>query len=333
MTTSDRGPMRMQNVAGDAPIDTIGKGPKRDLPIEFESVNGLLDHMAQYVRDYWLGENARDKDDKNKQFMPMVTAVCANGDIVPMMVGTNFDEESKDDFVEMCQMNFQKWGVERYVFASEAWLACYDGSAAKDALDGGKPRLQPSQVEGRIEVVTIQAVDRDGSHAFAALEMVRDWQTGLVVELKEYQMERSIPPDMRDPTKQFKASGRFMSLLDGHKPPKNPMLNEHNMVMQRMFRSLLNAPEEMLRDQFAKSGADHKPLYDAGKALLAEMETCWQMLGEAKTHNEQRAVASVLNGLMLKARTHIMAVLMKGGINPNDLPGMMSGMKPRESAH
>ncbi len=312
---TDRGGMKFENVAGDAPVDTIGKGPKRDLPVDFETVNGLIDHMTRYVRDYWLGEDARDKDDAKKQFLPMVTAVCANGDIVPMMIGTNFDEDSKDDLVEMCQINFNKWGVVRYVFASEAWLASYEGDAARAELDK-KDRLPPSQVESRVEVMTIQAVDRDGTHAFAALEMVRDWSTGLVTDLKEFQIERAVPPDMRKPGSQMQFKGRFSTLMDPHVPPKNPLLDAQNQQMIKMFSTVLNPPEEMLRERYKSLGKDHKPIFEAGKKLLADMQSCWDMMEKAETVAEQRAILDVLNKLNGDAQKHLMKVLLDGGITP-----------------
>ena len=315
--TTERGEMRMESIGGNVSEDEIGKGPKKDLPIEFETVNGMLDHMVNYIRDYWLGPNARDPKDKDKSFTPMITAVCANGDILPIVIGSSFDEDSKDDLVEMCQKNFQKWGVVRYVFASEAWIASYTGDDAQKAMkDPNRP--MPSQMENRIEAMTIQAIDKDGSQASAALEMVRDWQTGLVTDLKEHMMDRAVPPDMRKPGA-LKLAGRFASLLDGYTKPKNPLDNPNNAMMVTMFKTVLNPPEEMLRAKFEERGLDYRPTYEAGKALLAKLEIGWDLMEKADTRSQQRVVAEGLNELMLQARTHIMQMMMTTGMLPDDL--------------
>lgn len=315
--TTERGEMRMESIGGNVLEHEIGKGPKKDLPIEFESVNGMLDHMITYVRGFWLGPDARDKDDKDKSFMPMITAVCENGDILPIMVGSGMDEASKDDLVEMCQKNFQQWGVVRYVFASEAWIASYSGDAAREAMDNPN-RPMPSQMENRIEAMTIQAIDKDGSQASAALEMVRDWQTGLVTDLKEHMIDRAVPSDMRKEGS-MKLAGRFTSLLDGFTKPKNPLHSPQNAMMVTMFKTVLNPPEEMLRDKFEERGLDYRPTYEAGKALLAKLEIGWDLMEKAETRSQQRIVAQGLNELMLEARAHIMTMMAATGMLPDDL--------------
>lgn len=317
MTTTERGTMRMESIGGNLPEHEIGKGPKKDLPIEFETVNGMLDHMVNYVRDFWLGPNARDPQDKDKSFTPMITAVCANGDILPIVIGTSFDEESKDDLVEMCQKNFAAWGVVRYVFASEAWIASYSGDDAQKAMkDPNRP--MPSQVESRIEAMTIQVIDKDGSQASAALEMVRDWQTGLVTDLKEHLMDRFVPSDVRKGSG-MKLAGRFASLLEGHQKPKNPMHSPHNAMMVNMFKQVLNPPETMMRAKFEAVGQDHRPTMEAGKAILEKLEMGWKLMEDAQTRSEQRVIAEGLNTLMLEARAHIMTMMMTTGMLPDEL--------------
>ena len=166
----------MQILASTADVMQIGKGPRKPLAKDYSSVENLAAHMVQYLREWW----AEPEQTVESEFQPMLIAVCKNGDIVPIVVSSDFDADGKDAFADQCRTMFELWDVERYVFTSEAWMA-----PGRIGASEGLPRNEmPSQREDRMEVVIVTAVERERS-IFICLEMVRDWITGKITDLRE----------------------------------------------------------------------------------------------------------------------------------------------------
>lgn len=151
-------------------VKNIGKGPVKKLPEEFRSSQSLHDHLVAAHRTFYAN------GDKDAMLKPMLMVVCANGDIVPIL--TEFsDEDGKEKFAATMRRAFRTWNVIRYAFVSESWMATYDDRS----LSGG----MPSQREDRKEIVVTFAMERDGASVMSVLELIRDWNTGKVSELRE----------------------------------------------------------------------------------------------------------------------------------------------------
>ena len=151
-------------------FNKIGKGPSKEVPEEFRSAQSLHDHLVATHREFYAN------GDKDAMLQPMLMVVCGNGDIVPIM--TEFaDEDGKEKFSALMRKAFRAWNVTRYAFVSESWMATYDDRS----LSGG----MPSQREDRKEIVVTFAMERNGESVMSVLELIRDWNTGKVSDLRE----------------------------------------------------------------------------------------------------------------------------------------------------
>lgn len=175
-------------------ISEIGRGPQVEMDPIFGSVDTMCGFMTTQHHEYF----ARPDTQADDQYRPMLFAVCENGQVVPILTDFSSDQE-KDFFCAQMAVAFKLWRVVRYSFAMEAWFAT-------DITEENK-HLAPSQREDRKEMIFTSVIDKDGSSAFSALEMIRDWQTGKVTELR----------DMTDQFKGTEFGGRFANLL-GNKP-------------------------------------------------------------------------------------------------------------------
>lgn len=175
-------------------VTQIGRGPKVEMDPIFGSVQTMCDYMTAQHKEYFAHADAEADD----QYRPMLFAVCENGEIVPILTDFQSDEQ-KDFFCAQMAVAFKLWRVVRYAFAMEAWFT--------DNVTEENKHIAPSQRDDRKEMIFTSVIDKDGSTAFSSLEMIRDWTTGKVTEL-------------RDTTDRFKGTdfgGRFANLL-GNKP-------------------------------------------------------------------------------------------------------------------
>jgi hypothetical protein len=250
--------MSMQILSSIADVTKIGKGPKKPLGKDYRSVKNLAAHMVQYLRDWW----ADPEQDGSSEFRPMVIAVCKNGDIVPIVVDASFDEDNKDAFVEQCRTMFKVWGVERYVFTSEAWLA---ESRQEDTSRGVPKEDMPSQREDRLEVTIVTAIER-GKSVFTCLEMIRDWDTGKVNELREMKEIFGAPVSQLEGL----SKGRFSTMLE---EPVAPEVPDNLQYTLDVLRVVLDVPEAMRSDikdfdRWKKHGASLSARLEAAVAQI-----------------------------------------------------------------
>lgn len=249
--------------------DTIGKGPKKPLPRRFQTLDGLLDAHEEHVRAWWKEHGS----DASASHRPMIIAVCKNGDIVPVMAMLAFDEAMKDQFADHMRGLLHQWRAERYVFISEAWLAEID--TTKD--DPGWEHLPPSQRNDRKEIMMLVAADRKKTKE-RMLEMVRDWTTGCVTELKA------------DPKRDEAAAsmgGRFSTLLQ---PLDNPLDAEEHQERLTLLETALH-----LRGAVPERIDDFKRTRDWGRALWAEVEAARKAVESAVTKADMDAACDRFN--------------------------------------
>lgn len=162
---------KLTMLEGPGPMDQIGKGPPTEPAPPFASLDGLLDYHTTMLRGYWLDEE-REPDD---QYAPMIVCVCGNGDVVPIVASGAFGNEGdKDSFAKFMRERMKEWGVVRYVFMSEAWVARMN--------DQSDVTLMPSERPDREEVMILVAADQEQAKS-RTLIMQRDWSTGLVTDL------------------------------------------------------------------------------------------------------------------------------------------------------
>lgn len=143
----------------------IGRGPKKVLPSRYRSVQGLHDHLGrEAMASYAIGPKAT--------VQPMLTAVCQNGDVVPLLVAYQSDA-AREEFYEQTRMLFRLWNVVRFGFMFEAWLTRHQGAISPLRTDDSS----------RMEVLLTFAVGK-GEVVQSANELVRDWKTGAVTKFK-----------------------------------------------------------------------------------------------------------------------------------------------------
>jgi len=104
-----------------------------------------------------------------------------NGEIVPVMLASMPKKYAdKKNMVACVRQKLEELGdVYMFAFLSEGWSLPPMSPAELRAL-----KTSPTQSEHRIEVVNTFIGHRDGTRCFVMHELVRDWQSGHVVELK-----------------------------------------------------------------------------------------------------------------------------------------------------
>jgi hypothetical protein len=146
-------------------IDDLNGAPEQAVPEQFASVEAMLNATTERAQDMIIGRGT------DEVLTPTWTMVTVKGQMVVFATPFDGGDGYKDIIAE----------------AMEEW-------------DKGD-RRPPSEREDRIEVVLITVADKSGSWV-RTLEMVRDWETGKVIELKQQ--------------KEFKDEaheGRFANLL------------------------------------------------------------------------------------------------------------------------
>jgi hypothetical protein len=281
---------------GEGDPSNIGQGPSKPVHPSHASTKALMHHLLDYVRDWWLKPSEEEKNDKTRSFSPMLIAVCANGDIVPIVAVMAFDEDQKEEFALNMRKKFQVWNVQRYAFISEAWVATYNGKDTRIPRKGGIPEhMRPVNRHDRKEVMSLAVVGKDEETEFYALELVRDWDTGLVTGLTPF--DAGITGVKKG--KGLQMSGRFMDLL---KPPPyegNPAMNPENMQQISMLSIILDMPEFM-RERYEKFGQDFDGLQAKGRDIKARMEAAYKKLAKAP-EPEWDSLCKVLEAIMGEA--------------------------------
>jgi hypothetical protein len=268
------GKMEMHSV-GEGDSSQIGKGPAKPVDPSHASTKALVRHLRRYAKDWWLKAPDDERNDKSRSFAPMIIAVCANGDLVPVVAAMAFDEDEKEHFALHMRKMFQEWNVVRYAFMSEAWVATYEGPDPR--VDGGLPEhLKPANRHDRKEVITICAASKNEESDFYALEMIRDWNTGLVVDLVPLDTGMRGVPKGRG----LKMSGRFMELLEPPPYVGNPALDPENVSQFAMLSVILEAPEFM-RDRYEKFGQDFEQVKATGLEIKQRLQTAVDNLENA----------------------------------------------------
>lgn len=276
---------------GDQPdLSTIGQGPAHDMPDQFKSVTGLANSLSDYVRSFWLEAEDAVRNDSDRSFMPMLLAVCANGDVAPIGVGISMDENTKDMFVSKMREMFKTWGVVRYGFVSECWVATYQGTPDQPG------RIMPSEHPDREEIMSIVVADLEGTVEARVLKMVRD--------------EKGIVSDLILDEEKSKMSGgngtsfggRFASLLkegehttDAHSTSAVEML--------AFVERVLTVPEAMRNvfgDEFDSLQADGLKILTRIRATVAEFQAAE---GPAETIAQMK-----LNALMAEVQGFMMRI-------------------------
>jgi hypothetical protein len=171
-------------------IDDLNGAPEQAVPEQFASVEAMLNATTERAQDMIIGRGT------DEVLTPTWTMVTVKGQLVVFATPFDGGDGYKDIIAEAMKKFMTEAKVVRYSFISEAWAA----SPLKEEWDKGD-RRPPSEREDRIEVVLITVADKSGSWV-RTLEMVRDWETGKVIELKQQ--------------KEFKDEaheGRFANLL------------------------------------------------------------------------------------------------------------------------
>lgn len=283
---------------GDA--SSIGQGPAQPIPATHASNTALLEHTKRYVEQFWFEAGEDERNDKNRTFSPMVIAVCANGDIVPIMAAMAFDEDEKEEFALTMRKLFQVWNVQRYAFISEAWVAVYEGKDPRDK-DGSLPEsLRPVNREDRKEVMTINIAGKNEENEFDALEMVRDWNTGLVTGLISFETSFGDKSGI-------KMTGRFMKLLEPPPFEGNPAHNPENQTQIEMLSVILEAPEFM-RERYEKFGQDFEGVRAKGTAIKKRLKIAYDDLSKAP-EPEWEGLCAALNVVLDEARVYAQQML------------------------
>lgn len=176
----------------------IRNEPPQPLAPQFLNNEAFMAHTIDFVKDFYLTEPS-----KEKELAPMFTVVANNGQVVPFVtpfVGEPEDMDLvKNTVAQGLRTMMQVIGAVRYSFMSEAWMAKFSSFEDSRKRRKGRPI---SQLEDKVEVVVIIVSDAENTTS-ATFELVRDWTSGEVTELKP----------ILEPTKEANSSGRFSNLL------------------------------------------------------------------------------------------------------------------------
>lgn len=162
--------------------DIMGAEP-RPIPPELGDVQGMIDAARQHAERVLVG-------DKGAELMPVWCVLTKTGQSA-IIATPFFGEESKGQIAEAMRDFMRRVGAVRYTMASEAWLA-------SGKSPDGRP---PKDRDDRIEVVMICGCGK-GESQMRTFEIIRDWQTGVVTELKPMEGDLDV------------VSGRFSGLLE-----------------------------------------------------------------------------------------------------------------------
>jgi hypothetical protein len=155
----------------------IGKGKKKPLPDSHRTAEKLEGWLEKYARNAYA--------EGTKEIRPICVAVCANGDIVHLLNGSNFHERDKQRWVKTLRTAFKGWNVKHYGLISEIWMAAYEGDQIDETGKIRKDAPQPSAHKQRHEAVGIMTADRRGRKRIRTLLIERDHATGAVTKLHE----------------------------------------------------------------------------------------------------------------------------------------------------
>lgn len=121
------------------------------------------------------------------EIVPMWLVIYPQG---ALLCPTPFHGEQSKDAVAGAIRNLMRGvGATQYSLVTEAWMA------------EGKADLPPAKRSDRVEVVMILVADHDGS-TMRSYEIIRDWDSGVVTELKS-----------KGESEDGMAMGRFSDLL------------------------------------------------------------------------------------------------------------------------
>lgn len=178
-------------------IEAVNAAPFRDMPAMFASNESLIEDCIRMARNYYL-EQEREPSDEMQPTWHLLSGNNQTALIVTPFIGP--DENVKDLVAMTIRKFISETHVKRYAFMSEAWLA----TSSKEQWKNNK--LPPSQRSDRVEVIIIMAQGRDDEGLMKAFEIVRDWETGKVTDLKPYQTDM--------PGSNRVGGGRFANLYD-----------------------------------------------------------------------------------------------------------------------
>lgn len=162
----------------DEVIAKIKSAEPKPIPPELADLDGLIDVARQYAERI-LTENV------GAELGPAWCIVTKNG--ASVIISTPFlGPESKEVIAQTMRWLMGQIGAVRYSMVSEAW-------ASQSQSD-----LEVRKRDDRVEIVLVVAGD-ESRDLTATFEIVRDWETSAVTELK--------------PLGQGEAKGRFCGLL------------------------------------------------------------------------------------------------------------------------
>jgi len=133
-----------------------------------------LDAMIGCHRGFYIRAGGED-------LSPMYWLWRTSGEMVPvLLMSMPMKSEDRDALAGMVKARAKQMGdVYMFAFISEAWTMPPLTPEEYKAL-----KTMPSQSDKRIEVITTLIGHRDGRRIMDTHELVRDWKTGKVVELK-----------------------------------------------------------------------------------------------------------------------------------------------------
>jgi hypothetical protein len=244
----------------------FGRGPSQEIPSDLRDVRSMTDDLVQLVRDWWLDAPEADRKDNQRTFDQLIVAVCANGDLIEILPELK-DDDDKAAFIQAARLMFREWKVERYALVSEAWKA-------PDA----HTTVRPSQCSGRKEVMIVSAIDRNGCST-ATLEMVRDWQSGCVVDLLE---------DAREYTTNV-PNGRFMRLLEEPTPVSVDQIGRLSQLAATMLT--VNAQLSNIEARCGGFGHDRDLIRSQGADIAARLEELVELICDDKGDTPPEAIS------------------------------------------
>lgn len=169
-------------------IEELNAAPKRPIPDKFADTDVMIGMSYEMARDYLVGSN-------DNELAPTWSMVTENGQTV--LVTTPFgDGDSKNAVANGMRKFMREAKVMRYTFTTEAWIA----STTKEEWETDK--RPPSKRDDRMEIVMVVGCDRSGA-SVKIYEIVREWETGKVTNLKPLDPERTMDG----------FEGRFANLL------------------------------------------------------------------------------------------------------------------------
>lgn len=142
-------------------------------PIDL-SVDDLHTYLYKKLRRVYLKSHDRDF------VVPITLHLFTPDGKTVELVPPDQSEEFKQIFALVTRFLIKNTGIVRYAFFCEAWVA--EGYKMTE-LDSGE-YLMPSEREDKKEVLFVFVQDKDGSQSGGAYELIRNWKTGYVIDLK-----------------------------------------------------------------------------------------------------------------------------------------------------